>query len=107
MVMQEIATKTLTFPFSIAHIFPLIFRYLMFVKQWFYRAHVTAGRVRLIICITWVSSVIFIPFRLAHWMITANGVDWEMYTLYYVTISDIMVGAVIAVVSYCYVSSYK
>ena len=82
-------------------------RYLFIVKPLFHRQSMTQVRMRYAVAISWLSSILWIPFRLLHFMDPKNKINWRQYTIYYVAISEAVVFFIILAVIYSYVASYR
>ena len=58
-------------------------RYLFFLKPLFHRNHVTSGRMRGVVLITWCSALLFIPFRVAHFLVGRKSKFISFIQLFY------------------------
>lgn len=80
-------------------------RYIFIIKPLFHRKFMTRRRICYAVVITWLSSILWIPFRLVH--LIDKNVNWKHYTLYYISISEAIVFIIIIAVIYSYVATYR
>lgn len=101
--------KLIIYQFSIAlslHTVVLVSieRYVFILRPLFHKRNVTIFQISIAITLSWISSLLWIPFRMAH--LTSPNIDARDYTVYYIAISDAIFFVLIVMMSYIYMSTF-
>lgn len=107
---SEFVAKSIIYQFSLAlnlHTVVLVSmeRYVFILRPIFHKRNITTFRMRIAIIFSWFSSLIWIPFRLAH--LTDPNIDAKSYVTYYIAISNTIFLLLILLMTYIHVSTFQ
>ena len=107
---EEFVAKQIIYQFSIAlslHTIVLVSieRYIFILRPLFHKRVVTNFRMRIAVIFSWLSSLVWIPFRVAH--LTDSDIDLKSYIIYYIAISDAIFFVLIMLMTYIHISTFR
>lgn len=106
---REFVLKQIIYQFSIAlslHTVVLVSieRYIFIRRPLHHKKIVTKSRMRIAVALTWLSSLIWIPFRMAHFL--NPQIDVQSYVTYYIAVSNFIICVLILGMTYIHMSTY-